>query len=130
MTLRCFNAREVRLASVLIAGLELIWAWIVYFDGRGRLSSLLEIFSAREEFSAFMALAAAMIIVGCVRPDRRLRHQGLWTTALLCFSVFCFMAYHGVYGLMFASLPWVGAMALVVQFMDSMGKPRRETLDR
>lgn len=126
---RCLNAKEIRFASILIAGLELIWAWIVYFEGRGRLSFFLQIYDAREEFAALMVLCALMIVAGCLWPCRKLRHWGLWTTALISFAIFWFMFYLEIYGLMFATLPWVGLMALVIYFMDSVRKPR-EKMDR
>ena len=126
MTFRCLNATEVKLASILIAGLELIWAWIVYYDGRGRLSTMLEAHHARDEFAAIMVACALMILIGCAAPRRKLRHIGLWTTAIVSFAIFCFMVQQQIYGLMFVTLPWVGLMALATQFMDGLGKPREK----
>ena len=76
-----------------------------------------------------MVICASAILIGCALPHRKLRHSGLWATAILSFATFAFMIEVGVYGLMFVTLPWVGLMALVVQFMDSLGKPRHEKMD-
>lgn len=114
---------EAKLSSFIIAVLQLIWAALVTLTDK-KLGLMLALYGLREVFSVAMAASSFLILIGCMFPCRKVRHTGLWLTPFICLPTFGILLDNGMVGLSAFVLPFLGAMALVIYFMDSQGKPR------
>lgn len=124
--MRCFSAKEIKLASFTIGGLEFIWASAISMNPGGRLSMMLQLYDVRVEFVSILAAAGVFLMLGSTCPWRKMRHFGLWLTPMITLPTFGVLIGHGLAGLWSFSLPFLGVMALVTFFMDAKRKPRAE----
>jgi hypothetical protein len=119
-----FNPGELKISAFIIGALEVLWGIGMLYNPHGRLSALLELWGVREIFAVMLLLAGLLLVCGSAFPCRTVRHAGLILTPMITFPTFGFAVDNNMINVFALSLPFLGAMALLIMFMDSRGKPR------
>ena len=124
LTMSRFNPGELKISAFIIGALEILWGIGMLYNSTGRLAALLELWGVREMFAIFLLLAGLLLVCGSAFPCRKIRHSGLILTPMITFPTFGFAVDNNMINTFALSLPFLGAMALLIMFMDSRGKPR------
>lgn len=119
---------ELKMSCFIIGMTQAIWGIFTMIDGKGRLSTMMEVYGVREEFSAILLIAALLTITGSVFPCRTVRHYGLILTPVATFPAAGFAFGNNVITIGTLLLPFLGAMALLIMWFDVRGKPREKSI--
>jgi hypothetical protein len=77
-----------------------------------------------QEWGAAMFLNGILLLIGCICPQRALRHIGL---AMCCFQMFALGFYFfemGLFTPVTVLMPYLGLMSLITLMAEVKGKPR------
>jgi hypothetical protein len=115
---------DLKLSSIILGGLQVLWGLGFLFNPGGRLAMLLELWNLRVFFAVFLELSGILLLIGSVFPYRKIRHLGLLLTPMITFPTFGVALTYETLNAVALSLPFVGLAALVIMFLDAKGKPR------
>lgn len=115
---------EIKIASLMIAGFELLWATLAVAPGPSVFYDTLATLQIGEH--AFIALfgVGGLLAFGAIRPHRRARHIGLVLSVLVWFALFFAFALEALITPATLSMPILALAALYLLARDARCKAR------